>query len=48
MSKSKGGSFKGHNAKTGPFAVIPGEKRKAAAPPPPRMATRPKASSKGR
>lgn len=47
MSKSKGGSFKGHNAKTGPFAAIPTEKRKAA-PLPPRVATRPKASSKGR
>lgn len=47
MSKSKGGSFKGHNAKTGPFSAIPSEKRKPAAPPP-RTGVRPKASAKGR
>lgn len=48
MSKGKGGSFKGYNAKTGPAPQIPGEKRKATMPPVPRMGPRPKASAKGR
>jgi hypothetical protein len=48
MSKGQGGTFRGHNAKTGPSQQIPGEKRKPAAPPAPRMGPRPKASAKGR
>lgn len=47
MSKGKGGTFKGFNAKTGPSQQIPGEKRKPAMPAP-RIGARPKASAKGR